>query len=140
MEQFNFLLGTWSLKYTVPKTAFSDEDTGVGEGTFTRALNDQYVFFDYIAILTRKKAQAHGIFAKDLKYGGYKYWWFEDSGNYLCATCNFLDENTLFLNRHDSTLIQTFEKIKPDQIVLKMSHPINKQLFEAILIVEFFRK
>ncbi len=140
MDKFNFLIGNWVLKYTVPKTVFSDHATGEGEGCFKKALNNQYVFFDYKAELTSGSAQAHGIFAKDIARKCYKFWWFEDSGNFSSATCNFIDENTLFLNWHDTLLIQTFEKIKPDKIILKMSHPSKNQNFEPILIVEFFKK
>jgi len=140
MEKFNFLIGTWKLKYTVPKTKFGEKDTGAGEGIFKKALNHNYVFFDYKAKLTKGSAQAHGIFAKDTKQGIYKFWWFEDSGHYLNATCNFTDENTLFLNWHGTLLIQTFEKIREDYIVLTMSHPIKNQIFEPVLIVDLFRK
>ena len=47
MDKFNFLIGAWSLEYTVPKTVFGDEDTGEGEGIIKKAFNNQFVFFDY---------------------------------------------------------------------------------------------
>ena len=140
MDKFNFLIGSWSLKYTVPKSTFSDKATGNGKGIFKKAFNNKYVYFDYKAKLTTGSTKAHAIFAKDIAQNVYKFWWFEDSGNFSTATCNFIDENTLFLNWHDTLLIQTFEKINEDNIILKMSHPISQQMFEPILIVEFSKK
>lgn len=140
MEKFNFLIGNWILKYTIPESAFSAAATGEGEGTFKRALNNKYVFFDYGADLTMGSAEAHGIFARDENNGTYRYWWFEDSGSFRTATCDFTDDNTLFMNWHDTLLIQTFEKINDDHVILKMSHPHKEQNFKPILIVDFFRK
>ena len=140
MEKFNFLIGKWTLKYTVPESAFSVAATGEGEGTFRRALNDKYVFFDYKAEFTIGSAQAHGIFARDENQGIYRYWWFEDSGSFRTATCDFTDDKTLFMNWHDTNLIQTFEKIEDDHIILKMSSPAKGQHFNPVLIVDFFRK
>ena len=73
MEKFSFLIGNWTLRYTVPESALSVAATGTGEGTFRRALNDKYVFFDYKAELTTGSAQAHGIFARDESQGIYRY-------------------------------------------------------------------
>jgi len=140
MEKFNFLIGTWILKYTVPESELSKAATGEGEGTFRRALNDKYVFFDYKAELTIGSARAHGIFARDESNGIYRYWWFEDSGSFSKATCNFTDEKTLFMNWHDTLLIQTFEKISDDHVILKMSGPDKGQNFKPVLIVDLFRK
>ena len=140
MEKFNFLIGSWELKYAIPESKFSVEATGKGEGVFKRALNGKYVYFDYKAELTTGSAQAHAVFAKDESHKIYRYWWFEDSGNFLTATCEFTDENTLFLNWHDTLLIQTFEKITNDHVVLKMSYPVNKQNYTPLLVVDFFKK
>ncbi len=140
MEKFNFLLGEWNLQYIIPKSSFSDEDKGQGEGIFQRKLNDSYVFFDYEAKFSKMSAQAHGVFVKDSKSGIYRYWWFEDSGNYMTATCDFIDKDTLFLNWHNSLLIQTFERIHINHIVLKMSYPDNKQHYTPIMVVDFYRK
>ncbi len=70
MEKFDFLLGNWNLEYKVPKSEFSEAATGTGTGTFKRALDDKYGYFDYSGSLTpREKAGkeggAHGIFAWD---------------------------------------------------------------------------
>lgn len=140
MKKFNFLIGDWSMKYTIPKSKFGERATGEGNGTFKKALNDQYVFFDYRAKFTTGSAQAHGIFARDDANKCYRYWWFEDSGNFQTATCNFLNKNTLFLSWREALLIQTFERISEDRIILTMSQPVDKQNFEPVLIVDFVRK
>ncbi len=140
MNKFDFLIGTWILKYTVPESAYSVATTGKGEGTIRKALNDKYVFFDYKAEFTNGSAQAHGIFARDESQDIYRYWWFEDSGSFRTATCNFTDENTLFMNWHDTNLIQTFIKKEEDHIILKMSSPVSDQQFKPVLIVDFYRK
>ena len=140
MNKFDFLIGTWILKYTVPESVYSAATTGKGEGTFRRALNDKYVFFDYKAEFTNGSAQAHGIFARDDSQGIYRYWWFEDSGSFRTATCDFTDDKTLFMSWHDTNLIQTFEKIEENHIILKMSSPVSDQQFKPVLIVDFHRK
>jgi len=113
MDKFGFLLGTWNLEYKVPKSAFSEAAKGAGTGTFKRALNNKYVYFDYTASLTTgdkaaKEGGAHGIFAWDEKTNVYRYWWFECSGTFMEATCNFVNDDTLFLNWHDTLITQTF--------------------------------
>ncbi|MEJ2637406.1 MAG: hypothetical protein P8184_19225 [Calditrichia bacterium] len=140
MEKFEFLIGDWTLKYTVPKSVFSIEAKGTGEGTFSRALNNKYVFFDYRAELTTGSAQAHGIFAKDEKLNIYRYWWFEDSGNFQSGACNFINDKIFFMNWHETSLIQTFELLDENTVMLKMSHPLDADNFEPILKVELFRK
>ena len=145
MEKFDFLLGNWNLEYKVPKSAFSEAATGTGTGTFKRALDDKYVYFDYSASLTSgdkagKEGGAHGIFAWDEKGNVYKYWWFECSGNFMEATCNFVNNETLFLNWHDTLIIQTFTKVSADKVILRMEHPIAQGEYELILEVIFTRK
>ena len=140
MEKFNFLLGNWSLEYNVPKSAFSEAMTGTGFGTFKRALDDKYVYFDYSSLINNEKGQAHAIFAWDEKAKIIRYWWFENSGNYLTATCKFINEEILFLNWHDTLLIQTFKKINPNKVVLRMENPNSDGNYELILEVIFTRK
>ncbi|MBC8358167.1 MAG: DUF1579 family protein [Candidatus Aminicenantes bacterium] len=140
MEKFDFLLGNWNLEYKVPKSAFSEAATGTGTGTFKRALDDKYVYFDYSASLTLGEGEAHAIFAWDKKAKVYRYWWFESSGNFLQATCNFVDEKTLFLNWHDTVIIQTFTKEGPNKVILRMEHPIALGKYELVLEVIFTRK
>ena len=137
MNKFNFLLGKWNLKYNVPKSQFSEEDKGDGKGEIKRILNNQYVSFDYRAKLSNTQNSAHGIFAWDEKNKIYRYWWFEDSGAFMEATCNFIDENTLCLNWHNSLLVQSFQKTEDDLILLHMKHPASANKFEIILEVIF---
>lgn len=140
MEKFDFLLGSWDLEYRVPKSAFSEAATGKGTGTFKRMLNDKYISFDYSATLSTGSAAAHAIFAWDEKSKIYRYWWFEDSGAFLTATCNFIKDETLFLNWHDTLLIQTFTKENSDKVVLRMEHPVEPRKFELVLEVIFSRQ
>lgn len=140
MDKFNFLLGKWHLEYKVPKSQYSQEDQGSGEGEFKRILNDKYVAFDYHAILTGGEGSAHGVFAWDEKSKIYRYWWFEDSGAFMKATCNFLDDNTLCLNWHDSTLVQTFSKMEDGNVILEMRYPKNLTEYEVVLEVIFKKK
>lgn len=140
LERFNFLLGDWDLEYRVPKTAFSEPATGKGMGTFQRALNDQYVYFDYSAKVSTGETAAHAIFAWDNKSKIYRYWWFEDSGAFLTATCNFIDDEILFINWHHTLLIQTFSKISTDKVLLRMEHPVAQGRFEVVLEVIFRRQ
>lgn len=140
MERFAFLLGNWNLEYRVPKSAFSKADTGSGSGTFKRVLNDNYVCFDYSCSLTTGEGEAHAIFAWDEKTKIYRFWWFESSGNFQTATCNFLKDETLYLNWHDTLLKQTFKKINQNKVVLRMEHPNSEKEYELILEVIFTRK
>lgn len=139
MEKFGFLLGDWNLEYRVPKSSFSEAATGTGTGTFKRALKDKYVFFDYCS-LTTGKWQAHGIFGWDDKAKIYRYWWFEDLGSFLQATCNFIDNDTLFLSWHDTLLTQTFTKAGSDKVILRMKQSLGEDKSELILEVILTRK
>jgi hypothetical protein len=124
IEKFDFLLGTWRMKYRVPESEFGVAMTGSGTGTFKRALNDKFVYFDYSASFsTGDKAEAHGIFAWDEKLKAYRYWWFENSGSFMTATCGFIEDGILYLNWHESLLSQTFRKAGPNRVVLRMEHP-----------------
>jgi hypothetical protein len=140
MKKFEFLIGTWDLEYRVPKSPFSKAERGTGKGTFRRALNDRYVFFDYECHLPSGDGEAHAVFAWDEKAGAYRYWWFEDSGSFLTATCDFISPGVLFLNWHDSLLTQTFSQENPDVVVLRMNHPDPAGRPETILEVFFTRK
>lgn len=140
MEKFNFLLGKWNLEYKIPKSEFHEAATGTGTGIFKRALDDKYVYFDYSTFISGEKGQAHAIFAWDEKAKIHRYWWFESSGNFLTATCNFVNDETLFLNWHDTLLIQTFRKAGPDKVILRMENPTSEGEYESILEVIFTRK
>ena len=145
MDKFDFLLGNWNLESKVPKSAFSEAATGTGTGTFKRAQDDKYVYFDYSGSLTtgdkaEKEGGAHGIFAWDEKGKIYRYWWFECSGTFMEATCNFVNDEILFMNWHDTLIIQTFTKVSENKVVLRMEHPVAQDKFELILEVIFTRK
>lgn len=140
MEKFEFLLGDWNLEYRVPKSSFSEAGTGTGEGTFKRALNDKYVILDYLCSVTTGDGQAHGIFAWDDKAKFYRYWWFEDSGSFEQAICNFVDEDSLFMDWQNTLLTQTFTKAGQDKVILRMKQSLGEDKSELILEVILTRK
>lgn len=140
MNKFNFLLGDWNMKYIVPKSQFSGEDSGKGKGVFKRIYNNHYISFDYSAKLSSGKTAAHGIFAWDEKSNFYRYWWFEHSGAFMEATCNFLNDTTLCLNWHNSLLVQTFTLGKNGQVTLQMKNPSLQNEYDIILEVIFTKK
>jgi len=136
MDKFEFLLGNWNLDSHIPKSIFSEEGSDTGTGSFKRALNDQYVTFEYS---NESGTEAKGIFAWDEKIKLYRYWWFESSGNYSEATCNFINDDIIAMNWHDSLLVQTFVKDGPDKVILKMEYPSEKGGHEIVLEVVFTR-
>jgi len=140
MAKFEFLLGDWDLEYRIPKSSMTEAATGTGTGTFKRFLDDQYVLFDYSCSLTTGPGQAHVIYAWDEKAKLYRSWWFEDSGNFDQATCNFLSDNALFLNWHNSLFVQSFRAVEPDKIILRMEHPTPEGEYELVMEVTFTRK
>ena len=137
MKKFEFLLGSWNLEYRIPKSILSDAGTDTGTGSFKKALNDKYIFFEYS---TKSGSAANGIFAWDDKAKVYRYWWFENSGNFLTATCNFVNDETLAMNWHHTVLVQTFVKDEQDRVILKMQYPSVKGGYELVLEVIFTRK
>ena len=140
MEKFDFLLGDWDLEYRVPKSTLCQAATGTGAGTFKRFLDDKYVVFDYSCSLTTGQGQAHAIFAWDEKAKLYRFWWFESSGNFSQATCNFLEDRALFMNWHDSLFVQSFRAVDPNKIILRMEHPTAVGKHELVMEVIFTRK
>lgn len=140
MDRFAFLLGTWELEYSVPKSQFSDYDSGTGEGEFKRILNNRYVTFDYHSKLSKGESSAHAIFVWDEGNKIYRYWWFEDSGQFMEAECEFINQNTLLLRWLNSRFIQTFQLTDDGKIILLMKHPANNDSYETILEVTFTKK
>jgi len=140
MEKFEFLLGDWDLEYRVPKSSMSLAATGTGSGTFKRFLDDKYVTFDYSCSLTTGQGQAHAIFVWDQKARLYRFWWFENSGNFDQATCNFLNDKALFLNWQGSLFVQSFRAVDPDKVILRMEHPTSEGEYELVMEVTFTRK
>lgn len=134
MDRFDFLIGSWDMEYQIPQTDLNEAGTDRGVGRYRRAMNDKYVFFDYS---TLSGSEAKGIFAKDESIEGYRYWWFENSGDYLSATCNFIDDNTLAMNWHDTLLVQTYVRESDERIVLKMQRPAINGGYELVLKVIF---
>ena len=140
MEKFEFLLGDWDLEYRIPKSSMSPADTGTGSGTFRKFLDEKYVTFDYSCSLLTGQGQAHAIFAWDEKAKLYRFWWFENSGNFDQATCNFLSDKALFLNWHGSLFVQSFRAVDPDKVVLRMEHPTSEGKYELVMEVILTRK
>ena len=56
------------------------------------------------------------------------------------ATCNFIDNETLFLKWLDTPLTQTFTKAGPDKVILKMEQSLDEGKSELILEVILTRK
>ena len=137
LDKFEFLIGDWNLEYRIPKSIFSDPGTDTGVGSFKKILKDKYVLFEYS---TNSGGEAKGIFAWDDKIKMFRYWWFENSGSFSSATCNFVNEVTLAMNWHDTLLVQTFAKETCDRVVLKMQHPSDKGGYELILEVIFIKR
>jgi hypothetical protein len=140
MDRFEFLIGEWNLVYNIPKSVFGEPSKGTGTGRFKRALDDKYVYFDYESYINEQEGQAHGVFAWDEKSKIYRLWWFESSGDFSQANCDFINDDILFLNWHDSLLIQTFSKINPNHVILRMERPISNGKYELILEVIFKRR
>jgi hypothetical protein len=137
MSKFEFLLGDWNLEYRIPKSIFSEARSDSGIGSFKRALNDKYVILDYS---TKSGGEAKGIFAWDDKAKVYRYWWFENSGAFLSATCNFINNDTLAMNWHDSLLVQTFTKETSNRVILRMQNPDPQGGYQLVLEVIFTRQ
>jgi len=139
LRKLEFLIGHWELAYNIPKSRFSYATTGTGEGIFRRALNGKAILFDYKSLIDGQTGSAHGVFVRDGSAGLYRYWWFESSGAYDSASCSLIDENTLYMNWHNSVLRQTFRKINDDTIELHMDHPNADGEYDLVLEVIFTR-
>lgn len=141
MDRFDFLMGDWDLEYRVPKSSLEETDSGSGEAQIQRTLGGRYVQFDYRASLKRTgTGSARGIFAWDRAAKIYRYWWFEESGNFLTAACDFVAEGVLRLNWHDTILVQTFAEQGPDRVVLRMERPVASGGHELIMEVLMTRR
>jgi hypothetical protein len=140
MDRFEFLIGEWNLVYNIPKSTFGEAAKGTGKGRFRRALDDKFVTFDYESNINDQEGQAHGVFAWDEKIETYRFWWFESSGSFSEANCDFINDDVLYLHWHDSLLIQTFSKISRTNVILRMERPAANGRYELILEVIFKRK
>ncbi len=56
------------------------------------------------------------------------------------ATCDFVNNDTLFLNWHDTLITQTFTKVSANKVILRMENPLAKEKFELILEVILTKK
>jgi hypothetical protein len=139
MGKFAFLLGEWNLEYKVPKSSFGETDSGTGQGTFKRVFNDKYVFFDYECSLSGGDGRAHGVFAWDGGTNLYRFWWFEDSGSYMQATCDFINDYTLLMHWDFSLLKQTFQQVGKDKVILRMEGPGTDENYELLMEVVMTR-
>lgn len=110
LDKFGFLLGDWDMESRIPKSRFSEAGTDTGTGSFKKILNDKYVQFEYSS---ESGGAAKGIFAWDGKMELYRYWWFENSGNFSSATCNFIDEGILAMNWLDSPVCSNLHQGYP---------------------------
>jgi hypothetical protein len=137
--RLDFLLGKWELKFRVPKSKFSTEDSGDGKGEFKKILNNNYITFEYTSKLSGGISSAKGIFAWDNKENIYKYWWFEDSGNFTEAACDFINDSILSLNWYNSILVQTFKRLDNNNILLEMKYPNEQGTCDLILEVKLIR-
>lgn len=137
IEKLGFLLGDWNLEYHIPESHLAEAGTDSGTGSFSRILDNSYVVFDYS---TRTGGAAHGLFAWDMKSAVLRYWWFENSGSFLSASCEFLGDGVLAMNWHDTVLVQSFTRTGPDTIVLKMRSPATDGSYELVLEVLMTRK
>jgi hypothetical protein len=137
LEKFGFLLGSWNLDYRIPKSNFSEARSDRGSGSFKKILTDKYILFEYS---TESGGEAKGIFAWDDKIKAFRYWWFENSGSFATATCNFINNKTLAMNWHDTLLVQTFVKESTDKTILKMQNPSGQGGYDLIMEVIFTRK
>jgi len=137
LDKLKFLLGDWNLEYRIPKSILSEAGKDSGSGTFRKILNEKYIQFEYS---TKSGGGAKGIFAWDEKIKMFRYWWFENSGNFSSATCNFINDSILAMNWHDSILVQTFTKEISGRVVLKMQHPAGENEYNLVLEVIFTKR
>ncbi len=139
MSKFDRFIGNWKLIYHIPKSSMSNSDTGMGSGTFKRILGDKFVSFDYAAKLGQGDTSAHGIFGFDEGKGVIRYWWFEDSGATMDATCDFVSDDVLAMNWHNSLLSQEFRVVSENKIILEMTLRKEKGE-EVVLVVDLIKK
>ncbi len=139
IDKFNFLIGHWQLKYEILKSIFSEQDEGEGKGEFKKVLNDNYVTFNYKTKLRLSETAAKEIFAWDNKSKLYRYWWFEDSGNFSSAACNFINDETLCFNWHHGLMVQSFKKESDNEVILRMMYPSDENQYDVVLKVTLTR-
>jgi len=141
LDKLRFLLGEWDLEYRIPESSMHVAGIASATGVFQRALNNNAVIFDYSGVdPSGDQFGAHGIFLWDEKAQIIRFWWFEYSGAFMTAACEFIDNDTLFMSWHNSLLTQTFTRIDPSRVILHMGRPAAQGKHELLLEVIFTRK
>jgi hypothetical protein len=122
MRALSFMIGEWGLDYTVTQNGRTTK-TIRGTGSLRYLFNATYLTFDYQVFGKESGemiAEAHAIFAWDKKSGQYRYYWFEDSGNFHQATGVLRDAHTLALEWRDINCTQIFRRVSADAMYLEM--------------------
>ena len=137
MRALSFMIGEWGLDYTVTQHGHTTK-TIRGTGSIRYLFNAAYLIFDY-RIFEKATgdmiAEAHAIFAWDKKSGQYRYYWFEDSGNFHQATGVLRDAHTLALEWQEINCTQIFQRVGADAMYLEMRCPAQ----DLLLRVDFAR-
>jgi hypothetical protein len=137
MRALSFMIGEWGLDYTVTQRGQTTNPLR-GIGSLHYLFNATYLAFDYQALEKATGeviAEAHAIFAWDKKSGQYRYYWFEDSGNFRQATGILRDAHTLALEWQDIHCTQIFRRVSADAMYLEMQCPEQ----DLLLRVDFSR-
>jgi len=137
MQALDFMTGEWSLDYTVTQHGQTTK-TIRGTGSLHYLFNATYLTFDYQMIekaTGEMIAEAHAIIAWDKKSGQYRYYWFEDSGNFHQATGVLRGAHTLALEWQDINCTQIFQRVSADAMYLEMQCPEQ----DLLLRVDFSR-
>jgi hypothetical protein len=136
MSGLSFLIGEWTLDYTVTQQGRTTK-TIRGAGSIQSRFDGTYLTFDYQATdsATGKTGGAHGIFAWDPAAGHYRYFWFESSGAFDQATGSLRDQDTLELDWQGSDCTQIFRRVDANSMYLEMRCP----KLDLLLRVDFAR-
>jgi len=125
LRALSFMVGEWGLDYTVTQHGQATK-TIRGIGSLRYLFNATYLLFDYQMFdkaTGEKLGEAHAIFAWDKKSSQYRYYWFEDSGNFLQAAGTLRDDHTLALEWQDIHCTQIFRRVSADAMYLEMQCP-----------------
>lgn len=137
MRALSFMIGEWELDYTVTQNGHTTQ-TIRGTGSLRFLFNATYLTFDYQMIekaTGEMIAEAHAIFAWDKQSGQYRYYWFENSGNFHQATGVLRDPRTLALEWQEINCTQIFRSVSADAMYLEMRCPDQ----DLLLRVDFSR-
>jgi hypothetical protein len=137
MRALSFMVGEWGLDYTVTQGGHTTKAIR-GTGSLRYLFNATYLAFDYQVFEKASGemiAGAHAIFAWDKKSGQYRYYWFEDSGNFHQAAGVLRDAHTLALEWQDINCTQIFQRVGADAMYLEMHCPEQ----DLLLRVDFTR-